>query len=150
MNFVFFLSFTEGEQWICRTFSDIGKRQFNVEFLSHSPFRKINSERMFFCLRAFFKFLFILPLIQCQDLAINVKLVPYVRGRNRKPLPWSRHGIWSIFRFLSLECVIIDNRSCGWKRWVVILFSELIKNHYNSTKLDAHSISYSLFFSFFS
>ena len=49
MNFVFFLSFTEGEQWICRTFSDIGKRQFNVEFLSHSPFRKINSERMFFC-----------------------------------------------------------------------------------------------------
>ena len=48
MNFVFFLSFTEGEQWICRTFSGIGKRQFNVEFLSHSPFRKINSERMFF------------------------------------------------------------------------------------------------------
>ena len=30
-------------------FSDIGKRQFNVEFLSHSPFRKINSEHMFFC-----------------------------------------------------------------------------------------------------
>ena len=53
MNFVFFLSFTEGEQWICRTFSDIGKRQFNVEFLSHSPFRKINSERMFFCRDSF-------------------------------------------------------------------------------------------------
>ena len=82
-----------------------------------------------------------LPLIHCRDLVINVNLVPYVRGRNRKPLPWSRHGIWFIFHFLSLECVIIDNRSCGWKRWVVILFSELIKNHYNSTKLDAHSIS---------
>ena len=49
MNFVFFLSFTEGEKWICHPFSDIRKRCCNVEFFSLSPFRKINGERGFMC-----------------------------------------------------------------------------------------------------
>ena len=47
--FVFFLSFTEGEKWICHPFSDIRKRWCKVEFFSLSPFRKINGERGFLC-----------------------------------------------------------------------------------------------------
>ena len=44
-----FLSFIESEQLIFHPFSDIRKRQCNVEFFSLSPFRKINGERVFLC-----------------------------------------------------------------------------------------------------
>ena len=40
-------------------------------------------------------------LIHCWELAINLKLVSYARGRNRKPLPWRRHGICSFFMFIT-------------------------------------------------
>ena len=55
-------------------------------------------------------------LIQCWELAINLKLVPYARGKNRKPLPWRRHGICFIFHVHNLGC-IIDQLDL-WKRWV--------------------------------
>ena len=39
-----------------------------------------------------------------------------MRGRNRKPLPWRRHGIYFIFHVHSLECII--GWLHFWKRWV--------------------------------
>ena len=64
----------------------------------------------------FFKCIFIirffhknrLILIHCWELAINLQLVSYVRGRNRKPLPWRRHGICSFFMFITWTALFTD------------------------------------------
>ena len=47
-------------------------------------------------------------LIHCLELAINLKLVSYARGRNRKPLPWRRHGICSFFMFLTWTALLTN------------------------------------------
>ena len=47
-------------------------------------------------------------LIHFWELAINLKLVPYARGRNRKPLPWRGHGICSFFVFLTWTAILTN------------------------------------------